>query len=83
MAQITDKVPQNVSGPYYNDSTCIDCDLCRELAPQIFTREDGGGYSYVFRQPVTPDEVALAEDARQSCPTESIGNDGAGWGNTA
>ncbi len=28
------------------------------------------------RQPVTSEERALAEEAKQGCPTESIGNDG-------
>ena len=71
-----DKVPDNVAGPYYNDTTCIDCGLCPEIAPGIFKRQDDLGFSYVYRQPVTPEEIALAEQARESCPTESIGNDG-------
>ncbi len=77
MANPKDKAPENVPGPYYNDTTCIDCGLCPDLAPQIFRRQDDGGYAYVYRQPVTPEEIALAEEALQSCPTESIGNDGA------
>jgi ferredoxin len=32
--------------------------------------------SVVYHQPVTPEELALAEEAKQGCPTESIGNDG-------
>ena len=76
MANPHDKVPENVPGPYYNDNTCIDCGLCPEIAPHIFRRQDDGGYSYVHRQPVTKEEIALAEEARESCPTESIGNDG-------
>jgi ferredoxin len=32
--------------------------------------------SIVHQQPVTPDELALAEEAREACPSESIGNDG-------
>ena len=77
MANPKDKVPANVPGPYYNDMTCIDCGLCPEIAPQIFRRHDDTGYSYVWHQPKTAEEIALAEDARESCPTESIGNDGA------
>ena len=77
MANFNDRVPENVPGPYYNDLTCIDCGLCPEIAPGIFRRQDDQGYSYVHRQPVTPEEIALAEEARESCPTESIGNDGA------
>lgn len=76
MADRTDKNPLNVPGKYYNDLSCIDCDLCREIAPQIFTRDDDEGLSYVWNQPVTPDEIAAAEEARQACPTETIGDDG-------
>jgi ferredoxin len=71
------KAPQNIPGPYYVDDTCIDCDLCRNIALQFFVRYDAGGYSYVPRQPETPEEIAQAEEGRLSCPTDSIGNDGA------
>jgi len=70
------RTPENVPGPYYLDDTCIDCDLCRSAAPDFFRRYDEGGYTYVFRQPSTPEEIALAEEARLGCPTDSIGNDG-------
>lgn len=76
MADRTDKNPLNVSGDYYNDMTCIDCDLCREIAPGSFKRDDEEGLSYVWRQPGTPDEIAAAEEALRCCPTETIGNDG-------
>lgn len=76
MADQTDKNPLNVPGTYYNDLTCIDCDLCREMAPNIFKRDDGEGLTYVWRQPSTPVEIAAAEEALRSCPTETIGNDG-------
>lgn len=35
MANPRDKAAENVPGPYYNDTSCIDCDQCRELAPQL------------------------------------------------
>ena len=76
MADPDNKHPLNVAGPYYNDDTCIDCDLCREIAPQIFRRDDESGASYVWHQPGSPEEIALAEEALQACPTESIGSDG-------
>ncbi len=76
MANPSDRVPQNLPGRYYVDSSCIDCDLCRETAPTVFTRHEEGGYSYVHRQPLTPDEIALAEEARQGCPVDAIGHDG-------
>ena len=77
MAEPTNKVPENVPGPYYVDDTCIDCDMCRSTAPDFFARFDAGGYTYVHRQPQTPEEFARAEEGRLSCPTDSIGNDGA------
>jgi ferredoxin len=42
----------------------------------IFTRSEEGGFSYVQRQPQTPEEIALADEAIQGCPVEAIGSDG-------
>ena len=55
---------------------CIDCDLCRETAPANFTRSDDGGYSYVFKQPTTPEEEALCKEAMGGCPVEAKVNVG-------
>ena len=76
MATRNERLPENVPGPYYVDSTCIDCDQCRATAPEFFARNDDIGFSLVHRQPATPEEIQLAEEARLGCPTESIGNDG-------
>jgi ferredoxin len=43
---------------------------------QFLTRYDEGGYTYTYRQPVTVEKIALVEEARLGCPTESIGSDG-------
>lgn len=67
---------ENVPGKFYVDNTCIDCDLCRETAPQFFKRNEEEGHTYVWRQPVSAEEIRLAEEARTGCPTETIGNDG-------
>ena len=75
MADRHQKNLENAPGRFYVDNSCIDCDLCRNIAPQFFTRQDEGGYSYVYKQPSTPEEIALAEEAKSSCPTETIGND--------
>jgi ferredoxin len=76
MPNKNDRLQENVPGPYYVDSSCIDCDLCRNTAPQFFQRNDEIGLSIVHRQPKTLEELEQAEDARLGCPTESIGNDG-------
>ena len=36
-----DKVESNVAGKYYVDSNCIDCDVCRETAPENFRGQRG------------------------------------------
>ena len=77
MANLKDRLPENVLGAFFVDSSCIDCDLCRETAPAFFRRQDDSGFSIVYRQPVTPEEIELADEARLGCPTESIGRDDA------
>ena len=76
MADRSDKHPRNAPGSFYNDLSCIDCDMCREIAPEVFRRDDEEGQSYVWRQPDSPDELARAREAMDRCPTETIGCDG-------
>lgn len=76
MADKADKWPDNVKGKFYVDEQCIDCDLCRETAPACFTRNDDGGYSFVYKQPETEEERELCKEALEGCPVEAIGEDG-------
>ncbi len=71
------RVPRSVPGEYYVDTECIDCDLCREVAPENFERDEDEGHSFVAKQPESDDERAQCEEARDSCPVEAIGSDGA------
>lgn len=71
MAQIANRLPQNVEGEFYVDSTCIDCDACRQVAPAVF--RDHGGQSSVGQQPRNPGELRRALMAQVACPTASIG----------
>ena len=71
MAHLKDRRPQNVDGDIYVDSSCIDCDTCRWMVPDIFTREDG--QSAVSQQPATEADRLAALQAVLSCPTASIG----------
>ena len=77
MAEIQDKLRENVRGKYYVDRMCIDCDVCRDTSPKNFTRFDENGYSFVYKQPETSDEESLCQEALESCPVEAIGKDGA------
>ena len=76
MADREDKNAENITGKFYVDSQCIDCDLCRETAPNNFRRSDDEGYSYVFKQPENDEEEAQCREAMEGCPVEAIGDDG-------
>lgn len=76
MAEVKDKLEDNVRGKFYVDDQCIDCDVCRDTAPKNFTRNDENGYSYVYKQPETTEELALCEESMNVCPVEAIGDDG-------
>jgi ferredoxin len=76
MADAANKYPENVAGKYYVDNQCIDCDLCRETAPDNYKRNDDGGYSFVYKQPTTPEEEARCKEAKEGCPVEAIGDNG-------
>jgi ferredoxin len=78
MADFANKYAENAAGKFYVDNQCIDCDLCRETAQANFKRHDDGGYSYVFKQPTTPEEEAQCREAMEGCPVEAIGNNGEG-----
>jgi glyoxylase-like metal-dependent hydrolase (beta-lactamase superfamily II)/ferredoxin len=65
------RLPENAPGALYVDSTCIDCDTCRRVAPEVFTQ--GRGHSYVVRQPRGAAEERRAMMALVACPTSSIG----------
>jgi len=56
MADVANRYPENIIGKYYVDNQCIDCDLCRETAPDNFKRNDDGGYSFVYKQPENSEE---------------------------
>ncbi|ASC69619.1 Hydroxyacylglutathione hydrolase [Halomicronema hongdechloris C2206] len=71
MATLSRRRPQNVSGDIYVDSSCIDCDTCRWMAPSVFERVEG--QSAVSHQPGTEAERQAALQALLACPTASIG----------
>ncbi|MEG3439103.1 MBL fold metallo-hydrolase [Pannus brasiliensis CCIBt3594] len=71
MATLKHRRPENVTGDFYVDSSCIDCDTCRWMAPSVFREE--GEQSAVYHQPIDARERELALQALLSCPTGSIG----------
>ncbi|MBD2777491.1 MBL fold metallo-hydrolase [Iningainema tapete] len=71
MAHLNLRRPENVSGDFYVDTSCIDCDTCRWMAPQVFV--EAGEQSAVYHQPTNEAERLLALQALLACPTSSIG----------
>jgi glyoxylase-like metal-dependent hydrolase (beta-lactamase superfamily II)/ferredoxin len=71
MANPNKRVPENVPGDFFVDTTCIDCDTCRQLALSVFGEAED--YAFVKRQPVSVDERRAALRALLACPTGSIG----------
>ncbi len=77
MADNTAKLPENVPGAWYVDSTCTPCRVCLDEAPQLLKYNDGETYVYFYKQPEGAEELAAAENAAAVCPQNAIGNDGA------
>lgn len=71
MAHLTQRRPENIDGDFYVDSTCINCDTCRWMAPEVFYAV--GDQSAVQHQPTNAIERLQAMQALLACPTASIG----------
>lgn len=71
MADPAKTSPGNSEGDFFVDTSCINCDTCRQLAPDTFA--DGGDYSRVYKQPDSPGARLDATRALIACPTGSIG----------
>jgi hypothetical protein len=65
MASISDRLSTNITGRFFVDSSCIG-------------RDGDNGTSFVMKQPVTAEEIALVEQAAANCATGSIGEETAG-----
>ncbi len=64
---------ENAPGGFFVDTTCIDCDTCRQVAPATFIAVDG--HSAVGAQPTDAAGRQAAARAVVCCPTNSIGSD--------
>lgn len=73
MARASDRIAENVDGDFFVDSSCIDCDLCRQLSPATFARTERRAQSYVQAQPTDDAARQRALIALVTCPTASIG----------
>lgn len=71
MANPKKRVRENSPGDFFVDSTCINCDACRQIAPSVFA--EAADTSFVKEQPQSRDERRQALRALLACPTGSIG----------
>ena len=69
-----EKNPKNVPGKFYVTYDCLACDVCEDAAPNNFRLEDG--FSFVYKQPSTPEEAKQCQEAMEGCPVEAIWDDG-------
>lgn len=74
MADLSNRVSENVEGAYYVDEQCIACGVCAAEAPDNF--EMSSEYAYVYKQPENDSEREECENALAACPVDAIGNDG-------
>ncbi|MFO0732107.1 MAG: MBL fold metallo-hydrolase [Nitrospiraceae bacterium] len=73
MADSRKRLDSNIAGDFFVDATCINCDACRQLAPETFS--EVGENSAVVSQPVTIRERYRACQALLACPVGSIGTE--------
>jgi len=76
MAQKENRNSDNAEGKFYVDDTCIACGACIDVAPDFMAMNDDAGYAFFSKQPSSDDDIAICQEAMESCPTEAIGNDG-------
>jgi ferredoxin len=73
MANYLDRYEDNISGPYFVDSSCIACDTCVGIAPKHFTLNALNDHAFICLQPKNQDEDDLCRKALTSCPVQAIG----------
>ena len=73
MADPARRHPDNAAGPWFVDVTCISCDTCTDISPEIFGRDAA---RKAFVREYRPDEADLFRAALESCPVEAVGDEG-------
>ena len=69
---IPQRWPENVRGPYFTTTNCVDCGNCSRHATGFFARRSFPNHWYVTRQPKTPEEIEKMEKALKYCKGKAI-----------
>jgi glyoxylase-like metal-dependent hydrolase (beta-lactamase superfamily II)/ferredoxin len=72
LANVKNVVNDNISGKQFVDSSCINCDVCRKFAPDIFG--NSGRNSFVKKTVESDKEWLEFQRALLSCPVKAIGD---------
>jgi ferredoxin len=72
LADPTRRHPRNAPGPWYVDTSCISCDTCTDISPEIFGRDND---RKAFVREHRPAEAELFRFALESCPVEAVGDE--------
>ncbi|MFP4165183.1 MAG: ferredoxin [Chitinispirillaceae bacterium] len=54
-----------------DQDTCIGCELCPSICPEVFKMEDDG-LAHIITEEVPSDAETTAEEAAESCPVNAI-----------
>lgn len=76
MSDAPRKLSENAPGRFYVTEDCLACEACQDVAPNNF-RYGEYPMSYVYKQPITPEELRQCQEAMENCPMEAIWDDGA------
>jgi glyoxylase-like metal-dependent hydrolase (beta-lactamase superfamily II) len=71
VANLARRVHEDAPGDFFVDTTCIDCDTCRQLATATFG--EAADHAFVRAQPASAEARRDALRALVCCPTGSIG----------
>ena len=56
---------------FVNKDTCIGCELCTQICPDVFSMDDDGK-SVAIDEEIPEEDEDDAVDARDSCPVSAI-----------
>ena len=70
------KIPLNVDGRFFVDTKCINCSLCSEISPDIFSTNHDEGYEYVKKQPENEKELKQVAEVILLCPANAVHDNG-------
>ncbi len=66
------KLASNVPGKYHTSDECDGCAYCASVAPDNFDFDRETNTYFVSKQPESPEEEELAQEAMDDCPVDAI-----------